>query len=360
MKVLMVGNHPSVKGGITSVIKQLRSYDWEKENIVMKFVPTYVEKNNILKILFFCQAYIRVLFNIIFWKPEVIHMHMSYKGSFVRKYLIHKLCKVFHIREVVHLHGSEFKKWYDESSEEKRLKIRKLLREVDRFIVLGSEWEYRIKEIEPLTDIVVVNNTVAIPEQTVKWNEKEFNILFLGVLIKRKGVSDLLQAMDLLNKKSLLENVKLGIVGTGSEEENLRNQCKLLGLDKYVIFYGWMDGKKKEELLLNSQLFVLPSYNEGLPMAVLESMSYGLPIVSTYVGDMKEAVDNGENGYLVDPGDIEGLANTLEYIIALAESRWKKVSENARKKVEERFSDSNYKYMFLHIYEDCLKIEKER
>ena len=62
----MIGNHPSVNGGITSVINQLRGYDWEKENIVMKFVPTYLEKNNILKILFFGQAYIKILFEIFF------------------------------------------------------------------------------------------------------------------------------------------------------------------------------------------------------------------------------------------------------------------------------------------------------
>lgn len=356
----MIGNHPSVNGGITSVINQLRGYDWEKENIVMKFVPTYLEKSNILKILFFGQAYIKILFEIFFWKPEVIHMHMSYKGSFARKYLIHKLCKLFNIREVVHLHGSEFKKWYDESPNKKKLKIRKLLKEVDRFIVLGSEWEHRIKVIEPLTSIIVVNNTVSIPKQIVKWNEQEFNIIFLGVLIKRKGVSDLLQAIYLLHQKGLLENVKLGIAGTGNEEEYLRNECETLGLEKHVTFYGWTDGKKKEELLLNSQLFVLPSYNEGLPIAVLESMSYGLPVVSTYVGDLKEAVNNGENGYLVEPGDIKGLANVLEYMITLTEDKWEKVSKSAREKAEKKFSDSNYKDIFLRIYKDCLKIKEER
>ena len=158
----------------------------------------------------------------------------------------------------------------------------------------------------------------------------------------------------------MLENVKLGIAGTGNEEEYLRNECETLGLEKHVTFYGWTDGKKKEELLLNSQLFVLPSYNEGLPIAVLESMSYGLPVVSTYVGDLKEAVNNGENGYLVEPGDIKGLANVLEYMITLTEDKWEKVSKSAREKAEKKFSDSNYKDIFLRIYKDCLKIKEER
>lgn len=350
----MVGNHPSVKGGITSVINQLRSYDWNEENIEMKFIPTYLEKNNSIKILFFGLAYLRIFFEIIFSRPDVIHMHMSYKGSFGRKYLIHQLCKRFHICEIIHLHGSEFKKWYEESPKEKQLKIRKLLREVDKFIVLGSEWEQRIKNIESSTSIVVVNNTVSIPQKAVKWDKEEFHILFLGVLIKRKGVNDLLEAMSLLHKKGMLNGVKLWIAGTGNEEENLKNQCNTLKLDEYVKFYGWTDGKKKEELILNSQLFVLPSYNEGLPMAILESMSYGLPVVSTCVGDMREAIENDSNGYLLEPGDINGFAEAIESILVLSEQEWKNMSKNAREKAENKFSDSNYKNIFLKIYEDCL------
>ena len=350
----MVGNHPSVKGGITSVISQMRSYDWEQENVSMKFVPTYIEKNNIIKISFFMLAYIKIFFNFILWKPDIIHIHMSYKGSFDRTYLIHQLCRQFHISEVVHLHGSEFKKWYEECSNEKKKQIRNLLKEVDKFVVLGNEWKRRVEEIEPLTSIVVVNNTVSIPNKTVKWNKDEFHIIFLGVLIKRKGVSDLLKAMDLLNKKKLLSKVRVSIAGTGVEETLLKKQCESLGLKDYVAFHGWTDGKRKEELLLESQLFVLPSYNEGLPMAILESMSYGLPVVSTYVGDLREAVDNGENGCLVEAGDINALADALEFMIKLTEEEWGRISINSRRKAEDKFSDKNYKSLFSNLYKELI------
>ena len=111
MKVLMLGNDPSVKGGITSVISQLLAHDWNSEGIDMKFIPTYVETNNVRKILFFAKALRRINKELKTNKPDVVHMHMSYKGSFTRKFFLHKLCKKNNIPDIIHLHGSEFKKW---------------------------------------------------------------------------------------------------------------------------------------------------------------------------------------------------------------------------------------------------------
>ena len=116
-RVLMVGNHPSAKGGITSVISQLLAHDWDADGIEMRFIPTYIEAGALKKSLFFAAAYVRICGEMLFHRPDVVHMHMSYKGSFRRKYLIHKLCRRFGVRDVVHLHGSEFQKWYDASDE---------------------------------------------------------------------------------------------------------------------------------------------------------------------------------------------------------------------------------------------------
>ena len=90
-KVLMIGNDSSVKGGITSVITQLMEYDWNNKNIDMKFIPTYVDKNNIQKIFYFIRAYLNIKKEIRKNGTDIIYMHMSYKGSFTRKYLIQKL-----------------------------------------------------------------------------------------------------------------------------------------------------------------------------------------------------------------------------------------------------------------------------
>ena len=104
VKVLMVGNSKDVKGGITSVINEMKKYDWDKNDIKFKFIPTFNAGNNISKILYFVIAYIKIFFNFVFNKPNILHIHMSHKGSFKRAYYITKLANIFKIKIIIHLH----------------------------------------------------------------------------------------------------------------------------------------------------------------------------------------------------------------------------------------------------------------
>lgn len=348
VKVLMVGNDPSVKGGITSVISQMISHDWSEDGIDMKFIPTYVETNNFKKILFFANAYRKIEKEIKTNRPDIVHIHMSYKGSFTRKFLIHKLCKKNNIPDIIHLHGSEFKKWFDEVDEKKKREIRALLREAKAFIILGEKWNKVIKEIEPLSNTVVVSNTVRIPEETVEW-EEPFKVLFLGVLIKRKGVSDLLKATKILKDDLGEHKFKIVIAGSGTEEENLKDESHSLAIDDVVDFVGWTDGEKKTELLRTCQMLVLPSYNEGLPIAILEAMSYGMPIVSTDVGDISTAVTDGENGYLVEPGNNGALSERLKLLITNF-NYWKMASAKSKNLCRNRFDESIFFETISNLY----------
>lgn len=263
IKVLMVGNSSTVKGGITSVISQILEHDWLSEGIDMKFIPTYVETNNVFKILYFAKAYRKIAHEIRVYKPDVVHIHMSYKGSFMRKYAIHKLCKKKGIRDIIHLHGSEFEKWYNESDDAKKMKIRCLLRECDSFIVLGDKWNHVIKGIEPKTKTVVVSNTVKIPEETIKRSFSCFQILFLGVLIKRKGVEDLLNAVKQLVDTRKLDNIKVVVAGTGAEEQNLKRQTKELNIESYIEFAGWTAGDKKNHYYVRASFLFCHLITKG-------------------------------------------------------------------------------------------------
>lgn len=354
IKILMIGNDPSVKGGITSVITQLLEHDWSEENIDMKFIPTYIDTNNIKKVFFYLIAYQRIKKELKKNRPDIVHIHMSYKGSFIRKLVIHKLCKRYGVVDVIHLHGSEFKKWYDECNYIKRNRIKHFLREVNSFIVLGEKWNKIIKEIEPTTNTVVVSNTISIPEEKVEWREP-IQVLFLGVLIKRKGVVDLLHAIKILKDSRMVKSVNFVIAGSGEEEEALKEECSRLGLDEIVKFVGWTVGEKKKKLLKESQILVLPSYNEGLPIAILEAISYGLPVVSTDVGDISSAVYNGKNGYLFNPGDVEKLSENLAMIIN-DEDTYRKFSIMSRRIAEKNFSDDKY----FSIIESCYRISNSK
>lgn len=352
IKILMVGNDQSVKGGITSVIQQLLAYDWNSIGVEMSFLPTYIEASSIKKIIFFAHAYKNIKKAIRTDKPDVVHIHMSYKGSFYRKYLIHKLCKKYDVPDVIHLHGSEFQKWYNESNSSTKKKIRNLLAESSAFIVLGDKWNKAVKEIEPATRTVVVSNTVHIPDYITSWDGDTFQILFLGVLIKRKGVADLIQAISLLKKEGRLNNLKFIIAGSGSEEDNLKQQASKLEVEHWIEFAGWTDGKAKERYLKESQALVLPSYNEGLPIAVLEAISYGLPVIATDVGDMAAAVREGENGFLIKPGDVSALADKIKKITE-DKGRYTQMSAKSKEIALTEFSDSKYFEKIYNCYREA-------
>lgn len=348
MKVLMIGNDPSVKGGITSVISQIMAYDWEKEGVEIKFIPTYIEATTIRKIVFFADAYRKIRSELINDRPDVVHIHMSYKGSFTRKFIIHKLCKQYGIPDIVHLHGSEFKKWYDESGDRKRKRIRTLLKECSVFIVLGEKWNKTIKEIEPKTNVLVVSNAIHIPSETAKWNEP-FTVLYMGVLIKRKGIADLLRAIKSLQDEKRLGNMKVIIAGSGPEEEILKTLNIELQIEDCVEFVGWVDGTQKEKLYQSCQMLVLPSYNEGLPIAILEAMSYGMPVIATDVGDVSAAVQDNKNGVLIEPGNIKMLCDSIHYICE-NKKRYREFSANSRRIAEQKFSEDSYFMILKGVY----------
>ncbi|PWG64458.1 PssE/Cps14G family polysaccharide biosynthesis glycosyltransferase [Bifidobacterium callitrichidarum] len=357
LRVLMVGNDSSVKGGITSVISQLMGHDWAADGVTMKFIPTYIAANPVRKMLFFAKALrrIRALLANPQTRPDVVHIHMSYKGSFVRKQQVHGLCRKYGVPDVLHMHGSEFAKWYGGCKPSQQEPVRRMLREASAVIVLGEQWHEHIRAIEPDANIVVISNAVHIPSDVTHWPVagEPFRVLFMGVLIERKGVADLLDAVALLRDSGRLGNMRVVIAGNGAQEDELKVKAGELGLlgdvagaaadagMPVVEFAGWTDGEKKRALFEQCQTLVLPSYNEGLPVAVLEAIAHGMPVVATNVGDMAAAVHDGENGYLIEPGDTHALADVLAKI-ATERNHYEDMSQASRALAEREFSDAEY------------------
>ena len=109
-------------------------------------------------------------------------------------------------------------------------------------------------------------------------------------------------------------NYKLLIGGDG-EIEKVQQYIIDNKLDNVAEYIGWISGEEKTKLLNEVDVFVLPSYNEGLPISILEAMSYNLPIISTKVGGIPEVLKNEYNGYLINPGDLIALENAISALI---------------------------------------------
>jgi glycosyltransferase involved in cell wall biosynthesis len=189
-------------------------------------------------------------------------------------------------------------------------------------------------------DIPVIPNGVDadkytyMPEKTVSENVK---ILFCGRLRYQKGLTYLLEALAKIKSRKNMPDVILEIAGFGSEEGNLRQLSKRLGLENEVRFIGQLDENKLVETYQQSDIFVNPSLNEGMPNSVLEAMSCGLPCIVTNIEGNNEVVRNGQCGLVIPPKDTDSLADALSRLIKDRDER-ERFGRMSRRVIEEEYS----------------------
>ena len=121
-----------------------------------------------------------------------------------------------------------------------------------------------------------------------------------------------------------------------------------------VTFPGWVRGKQKEKLLQESAVFLFPSYHEGMPMAVLEAMGYGLGIVTTKVGGIPKLIQDGENGFCKEAGDVDSLAEALICLLKDGSKRME-MGMAARKLADESYGLDQHLHRLQKIYEKACR-----
>jgi glycosyltransferase involved in cell wall biosynthesis len=142
-------------------------------------------------------------------------------------------------------------------------------------------------------------------------------LLFLGKIGHRKGIFDLIEV--LAENRSVYEGRLELIIGGNGDIKKLEKVIIERGLESIVKYEGWVSGEKKQWLFSECDVYILPSYNEGLPLSILEAMSYGLPIISTCVGGIPEIVFDGENGFLITPGNKKEIDLLLSNLLTNSE-----------------------------------------
>ncbi len=177
---------------------------------------------------------------------------------------------------------------------------------------------------------------------------KERYITFVGRLIYAKGVQDLLCAFRNIGRPDL----RLRIVGDGNYRSQLEQYAKDWGIEGRVKFYG--ERKDVIDILEESDIFVNPSYSEGLPTSVMEAASVGLPIVATDVGGTDEIIKNMESGILIPPGQPDMIAGAIK--VLLHDERYARVMGlNAKRNVMEKFNWDAITEQYENLLKEVLK-----
>jgi len=163
---------------------------------------------------------------------------------------------------------------------------------------------------------------------------KAKKLVYVGRLSAEKGIPVLFQSLKTLKEQNY--DVELTLLGDGEDRAYLENLVNESGIQELVTFVGFVDQTTIATTLRNSDVFVLPSFAEGIPVALMEAMAIGIPVIATYVGGVSELVIDQLTGQVVYPSDSEGLTTAIARYLD-DEGYCKEISRNARKKVTREF-----------------------
>ncbi|MFN4140732.1 glycosyltransferase family 4 protein [Aestuariivirga sp.] len=248
-------------------------------------------------------------------EADLLHIHLSVRGSSYRKAILAKLARALGLPYVLHLHGTDYRDFWAGTKGPVRSELDRMFAGSARILVLGEFWAKVVSDLQPESapKVAVLPNATAAAEPRAHHGSSGSGvcITFLGQLGWRKGSADLLKALALLRH---VPDWTATLAGDGAVTET-RQAVRELGLDGRVSVPGWIGTGKRTELLAGTDIVVLPSYAENLPMVILEAFASGVATVTTPVGAIPEVVENERNGLLVPPGDVTALAAAIERLV---------------------------------------------
>lgn len=256
------------------------------------------------------------------------------------------------IKTIVHLHGSDFEEFFNKSNPKIKRIIIKVFDSADAVFVLSNSWKRFVNSISKNENIYIVYNGASLNKFSGKiYNRDRIVISFMGRLGKRKGVYDLLDAFEKLIPEVPAAQLVLG--GDG-DVDKVRELVARKNLEKHIHVLGWVSGGQKVRVFQECDIYVLPSYNEGLPGSILEAMATGVPVISTPVGGIPEAVIENRNGFLINPGDTDDLYRKLKMLCQNKELR-EKMGKESKNIIMERFEIEKIVLSLIEIYDEVLK-----
>mgnify|MGYP000847946155 FL=1 len=371
MKIAMIGHKriPSREGGIEVVVEELSTrmiklghnvtvYNRKGKNVQDKnasdenqklkeykgvkivTIPT-INKKGIDAFLYSLFASIRVLFG----KYDILHYHAE--GSCAMLWLPH----LFHKKIIVTIHGLDWNrsKWGGFATKYIKHGERCAVKYADKIIVLSKGVQDYFKEIYNRETIFIPNGVEEskIKESKIikeKYNlEKDNYILFLARIVPEKGLDDLIDAYN-----KIKTDKKLVIAGGASHTNDyLRHIEQKVKKNKNIIMTGFVQGDELEELFSNTFLYCLPSHIEGMPISLLEAMSYGRNVLVSDIEENTQVI--GKYGTSFKKGNIDDLAKKLQ----------DSLNEKNRKNSEDIGNYILKRYNWNEIVKETLKLYKE-
>lgn len=286
------------------------------------------------------------------FKPDIIHAHSSKAGLIARfwSWVLNLKPIIFTAHGWVFTEGRSFlNRWIF-------AQIERIAAKVTTKIICVSEHDKRLAlkfKVAPPEKLIVIHNGIDMNlfkdiEKKRIYDDK-LVVTFIGRLAPQKNLFLLIDAAEDIN------NAEFWIVGDGELREKIRKYIHKKNLESKVILYG--ERYDIPNILSQSDIFVLPSSWEGLPLTIIEAMMAGLPVVASNVGGVSELIDDGVTGFLIPPGDSVKFAEAIKKLIA-DENLRKKMGEVGREKAMREFNLEKMLSKTMEVYCEVLKLKE--
>lgn len=346
VRVLVNGPLSDRIGGMETYCRDYLStalpYEFEIRTCRAILLPSVFTTHGILRI---CLRALNAVLVTLVWigaltrrRPDIAHIHTNSFGGFYVKGILAILARLAGAHSILHVHGAQFDDFFNDASRAGRTAIRYLLSASSVVIVLSKGWRRFFSSIGVPDDrLVVMANATFLPVVSARLAAlRPLNVLFMARFERRKGVHELVRAIQ--NNADLRQSCQFVLAGPQADDwEFIAQAAHDQELSSCVELPGAKTGSDREQALREADVFVLQSFAEGMPIGLLEAMSYGLTCITTPVGGIPDVIQHGRNGLLITPGDADGLAEALR-LLASDRTLVQRLGREARATIEREFS----------------------
>ncbi|RIU94753.1 glycosyltransferase [Oceanobacillus picturae] len=282
---------------------------------------------------------------------DIIHAHVALPDG----YAAMKIAKLYKVPFLVTIHGQDLQHTIHKKLNYKK-KISRVLNESNKIILVSNKLNNIRKQYLPEIDddkFIVIYNGVSDNFLNIEYLEKkcrsDIKILSVSNLLRTKGIDLNIYAIAQIVER--YPNIIYYIIGEGPEMNSMKQLVKNLNLEKSIIFLGRKSRLDVRKYMLESDIFLLPSWNEAFGVVYIEAMACGLPVIGCKREGIEDIVKDGVDGFLIEPKSINDIVKKTINLIERPDIRYE-IGVNARKKVEKRFTWEIISSQIIKLYKN--------
>ena len=355
-EILMIGPRPPPVGGQSVLIDNLLSGRLVTAYAFIVLDTAHQRPGTLRRVILtlrFAGQLLRIVRKHV--RMRIAHVHTSAGRALIEKAVFIALLRASGRRVVLHVHGGRLREQWRRAGPLRRWLLRRLFESCSAIIVLSEHWRPLYRDaIGYRGRLHVLPNSVPVPALPERSPSRRLRIAYLGLVHRDKGLLDLANALRQLSANRQRQ-ITVDIIGDSNSADEFTRVRQAFGtLDHVEVrFRGLLEGMSKWTALASSDIFVLPSHREDMPMSIIEALGVGLPVIATRVGSIPEMMPEGSVSKLIAPHSPDEIASAIE-VLASDSALRARMGAAARRHYEKTYRFADFEQRLSRIYADVL------